>query len=158
MLVVTDCDCNRYVYSGGVTHIYCIWKIVMLSQRHTVHVATHVAPNLPLVGLTFLPLFVVFLFVLLLPLCPTFSLPTPCMQVSRVLWPCFLSSCWITTWRPESSASGTASSPWASPSAVPPWEACCSLSSGSLHQQHRFHSHFITVCLIECRTVETVQR
>lgn len=79
---------------------------------------------------------------LLVPLSLIFlSLLSLCMQVNRVQWPCFLFSCWITTWPPGSSASGTASSPWASPSAGHPWEACCSLSSGCLHQQH--HSHHL---------------
>lgn len=66
-----------------------------------------------------------------------------CSQVSRVQWPCFPFSCWIITWPPGSSASGTALSPWASPSVAPPLEACCSLSSGSLHQLHRFVEHWL---------------
>lgn len=33
----SSCDWNRRVYSGGDTLIYCRGKILMLSQRHTVH-------------------------------------------------------------------------------------------------------------------------
>lgn len=135
------------MYSGDVSHIYCRWKIAMLSQRRTVHntwcidcIFYSAAPNS---ASLFFPLLLLLSFIwspLSTPL--SLSFLSLCTQVSRVPWPCFLFSCWIITWPPGSSASGMALSPWASPSVGRPWEACCSLSSGSLHQQCHSYHHF----------------
>lgn len=121
------CFRSRCVYSECVSHTSCIWKTALLSQRCTVY-------NTYCIGFiySFLPSSCLLLY---------FHLPFPphCLarsQASRAQWPCFLSSCWTITWPPGSSASGTASLPWASPSAARLWEAWCSLSSGNRHQCH----------------------
>ncbi len=51
-------------------------------------------------------------------------------QVNRGLSPCFLSSCWTTTWRPESSGCGMGWLPWLFPSAAHQSGGFCSLSTG----------------------------
>ncbi len=51
-------------------------------------------------------------------------------QVNRGLSPCFLSSCWTTTWRPESSGCGMGWLPWLFPSAAHQSGGFCSLNTG----------------------------